>query len=83
MAFKEVSAVEIASLLRSGPAKSSSRDPFPTHLVKMCADVLAAPIAWLVNLSLSTGVFPDEMEKTHVLPLLKKLALDPEQLNNY
>lgn len=31
----------------------------------------------------ATGVFSDEMEMIHVLPLLKKLGLDPEQLSSF
>ena len=31
----------------------------------------------------ATGVFSDEMEMIHVLPLLKKLVLDPEQLSSF
>jgi hypothetical protein len=37
----------------------------------------------LVNLSLSTGVFPDEMKLALVTPLLKKSSLDPEVLGNF
>ena len=35
-----------------------------------------------MNLSLSTGVFSDEMKLAHVLPLLKKPSLNPELLSN-
>ena len=80
MAFKEVTTSEIASLLRFCPVKSSAFDPIPTGLVRKLAYVLAAPIARLVNLSLSTGVFPDEMKLVQILPLLKKPSLDPELL---
>jgi hypothetical protein len=83
MAFKEVTTEEIEGLMRSCPAKSSSRDPIPTGLVRKLADVLAALIARLVNLSHSTGMFPDEMKLAHVLTLLKKPALDPELLSNF
>lgn len=36
-----------------------------------------------LGVSCATGVFSDEMEMIHVLPLLKKLGLDPEQLNSF
>jgi hypothetical protein len=67
MVFKEVTTEQIAALMRYCPAKSSARDPIPTGLMRKLADVLAAPIARLVNLSLSTGVFPNEMKLAHVL----------------
>jgi hypothetical protein len=79
MAFKEVTTGEIACLLRSCPAKVSARDPIPTVLVRKLAYVLAAPIVWLVNLSFSTDVFPDEMKL--VLTLLKMPSLDPALLS--
>jgi hypothetical protein len=50
--------------------------------VRKLADVLAAPISWLVNLSLSAEVFPDEMKLAHVLPLLKNPGVDRELLSN-
>jgi hypothetical protein len=78
MAFKEVTTGEIACLLRSCPAKA--RDPILIVLVRKLAYVLAAPIAWLVNLSFSTDVFPEEMKL--VLTLLKMPSLDPALLSN-
>ena len=60
-----------------------TRDPIPTGLVRKLADVLVAPNARLVNLSLTTGVFPEEMKLAHVLPLLKKPGLNPELLSNF
>jgi hypothetical protein len=47
--------------------------------VRKLAYVLAAPITWLVNLSFSTDVFPDEMKL--VLTLLKMPSLDPALLS--
>ena len=52
-------------------------------LVKKFADVLAIPITHIVNLSLSSGVFPDEMKLAFVTPLLKKPNLPLDDLNNY
>jgi potassium voltage-gated channel Eag-related subfamily H protein 8 len=36
-----------------------------------------------VNLSLSSGIFPDEMKLAFVSPLLKKPSLCVDDLNNY
>jgi hypothetical protein len=46
--------------------------------LKELLPVLAPSLFRLVNLSLSTGVFPDEMKLALVTPLLKKSSLDPE-----
>ncbi len=78
-----MSAGEISSLIKECPSKSSSRDPISTSLLKKFADVLAIPITSIVNLSLSSGVFPEEMKLAFVTPLLKKPNLCVDDPNNY
>jgi hypothetical protein len=48
-----------------------------------CIDILAPAITSIVNLSLSSGMFPDKFKTAVVRPLLKKPSLDKNQLNNY
>ena len=81
--FVSVTVPEIVTLIKECPSKSSSRDPIPTSLLKKFAEYLAVPIAAIVNLSLSLGVFPDEMKLAFVTPLLKKPTLCPDDLNNF
>jgi hypothetical protein len=78
--FHKVTASEIVSLVMSSPLKSFLCDPIPTSLLRKCIDYLAVPI---LNLSLSCGVFPDEIKLALVTPLLKKPSLCPNDLNNY
>jgi hypothetical protein len=59
------------------------RDPIPTSLLKELLPVLAPSLLRLVNLSLSTNVFPDEIKLALVTPLLKKSSLEPEVLGNF
>ena len=81
--FESVSVSEIVSLIKACPSKSSLRDPIPTPLLKKFADFLAVPITLIVNMSISSGVFPDEMKIAYVTPLLKKPSLCSDDLNNY
>ena len=81
--FCPVTVEDIVSLVKNCPPKSSPRDPIPTFLLKELLHVLAPPITNIVNLSLSSGIFPDEMKLALVTPLLKKSSLSPEDLNNY
>ena len=67
----------------AGPSKSNSLDPWPTFLLKDYIDILIQPIAQIVNLSLSEGVFPSQFKSAIVTPLLKKPTLDKEDLKNY
>ena len=45
-------------------------------------DVFAKYITIIVNISLSSGCFPDSQKIAHVKPLLKKLNLDNEVFKN-
>ena len=81
--FSLVTVPEIISLINLCPTKSSPRDPIPTFLLKEVAVTLAPSITQLLNLSFSTGIFPEEMKLAFVTPLLKKPGLDPETVDNY
>ena len=65
------------------PDKQCQLDPIPTSLVKKCVDILAPVITNIINLSMSTGTFPDSFKLAIVTPLLKKPNLDKESLSNY
>jgi hypothetical protein len=47
-------------------------DDVPESLVKQCIQLIKKPLTYIYNLSLSSGVFPDEWEKAIVKPLHKK-----------
>ena len=81
--FEPVSPAEICEIVDKCPAKSSFADPIPTKALKRIIHVLAKPFASLVNLSLSSGVFPDSMKLASITPLLKKASLNPEELTNF
>ena len=81
--LESVTVSEIVTLIKDCTSKSSTRDPIPTSLLKRFAVYLAVPITSIVNMSLSCGVFPDEMKLAYVTPLLKKPNLCHENLNNY
>ena len=74
---------EVSKLLSQSPATDSDLDPIPTSLLKQCACVLLPTITNIINLSLSSGTFPDQFKSCSVHPLLKKPNLDKEILGNY
>jgi len=57
-------------------------DPAPTWLIKQCSAVLAPVIAVLANRSFQEARFPDGAKMAIVKPILKKLNLDPFDLNH-
>ena len=53
----------------------------PTKLLKQLFKEISMPIEKLINLSLETGVFPDDLKLARVIPIFKKGDL--LQWNNY
>ena len=71
-------------VIKNASNASCETDPMPTKLVKAdLLDTLLPVICKIVNLSLSSGEFPDFYKIAHVKPLLKKISLDPECLKNF
>ena len=81
--FPQASEEEVAKLIMSSASKSCSLDPIPTWLVKECTDILTPIITQIINKSVSTGMFPDELKQALVSPLIKKPSMDPEVLKSY
>ena len=65
------------------PSKSCALDILPMWLLKENIEVVVKPITSIINVSLSTGIFPSKLREAVVSPLLKKPSLDKEVLKNY
>ena len=74
---------EIYKLLSDSPETNCDLDPIPISLLKQCSSVLFPTITNIINLSLSTSIFPDQFNNCSVHPHLKKPSLDRENLANY
>ena len=57
--FTAVTIDEVSKLLSQSPDTNCDLDPIPTSLLKQFSSVLLPTITKIINLSLSTGVFPD------------------------
>ena len=75
--FSTVSSSSILHLIKKSPTKSCLLDAVPINILKSCSDVLIIYITRFVNLSLSTGLFPQSFKEAVITPLLKKDGLDP------
>ena len=64
-------------------SSSCSLDTIPTHFLKKVLDTIIGDILKIVNSSIESGLFPDELKTAVVRPLLKKPNLDPAILGNY
>ena len=75
--FSTVSSSSILHLIKKSPTKSCLLDAAPINILKSCSNVLITYITRFVNLSLSTGIFPQSFKEAVITPLLKKDGLDP------
>ena len=81
--FQVVTDSEVLKFIKEAPSKTCSLDPFPTHIVKQCIDILLPSLTKLVNLSLENGISPNPFKQAIVTPLLKKSTLSKEDLKSY
>jgi len=81
--FSPATEDEIRKLIIKSSDATCSLDPMPTRLVKAHIDILLPTITKIVNESFSSGLFPTDMKKALVKPVLKKPSLDSDVLKNY
>ena len=75
--FEYIPTVEFRSRLKQLKSKKATgHDDFPPKVVKDSADSVAQPLSYIINLSLSTGIFPDKCKITILFPLYKGDASD-------
>ena len=63
--------------------KVSSTDPIPLPFVKQHLPIFLPMILDIVNASLITGIFPDELKHANVSPILKEKSMDSEVHGNF
>ena len=59
----------------------SGYDNLPVSLIKESIDLIAKPLAHIVNLSISSGIFPDFLKIARVIPVFK--SGDRRLMSNY
>ena len=76
-----ISEEDILKVITSLPNKSTGPAGIPLKLLKVVADIIVVPLCIIINLSFSTGVFPDIWKVAKVIPLHKGGSTD--ELNNF
>lgn len=61
--------------------KSTGHDGISMQLIKSSIDYIAEPLVYIINLSIETGCFPNDLKKALVKPLYKKGS--KKQIENY
>ncbi|CAB4036437.1 Hypothetical predicted protein, partial [Paramuricea clavata] len=80
--FQPVSKFEVERKLKSiKRSKATGLDDLPPGLLKDSAELIAAPLTHLVNLSLATNIFPADWKNAKIIPIYKSGA--HSNLDNY
>ena len=78
-----MSETDVIDVIKNMPDKFCSLDPIPTWLLKECLPELSPLLSYIVNNSLSAGVFPSDLKNAVIKPALKSTELDRDLLNSY
>lgn len=63
------------------PNKATGLDGIPSRFIKDSAQIIAGPLAHIINLSIIQGVVPDDLKSARVVPIYKKS--DKTDVGNY
>ena len=72
--FKLKNVTEIIDIINKLKPKSSSGvDDLSNKVIKHIQEIIAEPLTIIINQMLNTGIFPDSLKISKVLPLFKKI----------
>ena len=81
--FRPATFADVSKLISESPDTHCDLDPsYSYYSAKKCTCALL-PTVTIINLSLASGVLPDEFKSSYVHPLLKKSNSDKNELSNY
>ena len=76
-----ISEQDILNIITALPIKSTGPASVPINLLKLVADIIVVPLCRIINLSFTTGVFPDILKVAKVIVLHK--GGSTQDMNNY
>ena len=79
--FRLLSDDEVSAIVKKSPTKTCEADPIPTTLLKDVLPNILPLSREIVNKSLQTGTFLEDLNVALVRPLLKKTNLDLVEKN--
>ena len=81
--IKPTSTIEILNLISTlNNNKSSGPFSIPTDIFKMTGNIMASPLTEIINLSFSTGSYPNNLKIAKIVPVFKNKGSNL-QCNNY
>ena len=81
--FASVGVDDVTAVMKKLSNKQCELDILPTDLFKECSKYLASFILYIINKSLSTGVFPKEFKHAIVRPSIKSNSAEKNVFPNY
>ena len=80
--FDKIGPIFICDILKTmEPKKSKDLDGISSYLIKFLNTTISVPLAHIFNLSLTTGIYPDRLKKSRIVPIFKDG--DPRSCDNY
>jgi hypothetical protein len=80
--FTPITENEVAKVAKRLKNKfATENDDIPDYIVKQCIDYLKKPLTDIYNVSLESGIFPDQLKIAKVIPVHKKG--NTRDINNY
>jgi hypothetical protein len=79
--FTPATSDEVHNIIKQLKSASPGYDNITLSILKHIWPVISTALTHLINLSLQTGIVPDELKIAKVIPIYK--SNDPSQLNNY
>ena len=67
----EIYSDEVRTIIANIPNSASGYDELPASIHKQCTDLYLEPLTLLINVSLSQGIFPDQLKLARVIPIFK------------
>ena len=76
-----ISNEEILDIIKKLPIKATGPASIPLNLLQTVADLIVFPLCHIINVSFSSGIFPETLKVAKVLPLHK--GGSSQELNNF
>ena len=76
-----ISEQEVLNIINGFQNKGSGPASIPLDMLKLVADIIVVPRCYIINLSFSTGIFPDALKIAKVIPLHK--GGSTQEVNNF
>jgi hypothetical protein len=81
-AFQSTNTETVSKIItKFNPKKATGADKISVKLLKYSQPALLQPITDLINISIESGIFPDQLKQAQVTPIYKKN--DPMDKSNY